>query len=109
MACGGNEVWYLIIFVDGDGLNVEPERKKRFLWTKVLCRRNARKELGWIGSRKVGTAGESFSGWRQNYSFQSPSHHNRPLRNMLALFNSLKKSDASAVVRPVTFWLFLSG
>jgi hypothetical protein len=58
MACGGNEVWYLIIFVDGDGLNVEPERKKRFLWTKVLCRRNARKKHGWIGSRKNGTAGE---------------------------------------------------
>jgi hypothetical protein len=36
-------------------------------------------------------------------------HHNCPRRNMLALFNNLKKSDASAVVNPVISWLFLPG
>jgi hypothetical protein len=37
-------------------------------------------------------------------------HHSCPQRNMLALFNSLKKSGTCAnTVRPVTSWLFLYG
>jgi hypothetical protein len=35
--------------------------------------------------------------------------YNRPQRNMLALFSSLKKSNASVAVKPVTSGLFLYG
>ena len=100
----------MVIVCGGDGSNTQPMRKKTiFCGARSCVEYIPEKRHEWIESRKGGTAGGRVSpSWHQ--ILQVPwIHHICPQRNMLVLFRSLKKSDASVTVLPVTFCFFLLG
>ncbi len=84
------------------------EKENGFLQSQVLCRRNTREET--CVDRKQETRDSKRKGIPKLAPISQVPwiHHIFPRRNMLALFRSLKKLDASAAVIPVTSW-FLSG